>query len=140
MNNIVINKIQSIQRCVERARQEYHSDSEGFDTNYTVQDAAVLNVLRACEQALDLANHIIKSHKMGIPTSSAESFDFLQKQAVIEAELAEKLRKMVHFRNMVVHHYQRMDIEIVRSIIVSDLDDLIQFGDRVKAFVTDSPA
>ncbi len=30
MNDIVINKIQSIQRCVERARQEYRSDPDGF--------------------------------------------------------------------------------------------------------------
>ena len=30
-----------------------------FDTNYTKQDAAVLNVLRACEQAIDLANYLI---------------------------------------------------------------------------------
>ena len=137
MSDIVVNKIQSIQRCVERARQEYETDPAGFDTNYIVQDAAVLNVLQACEQAIDLANHLIKNYKMGIPTSSAESFDLLQKQRVIKVELAEKLRKMVYFRNMVIHQYQRMDIEIVRSVIVSGLDDLIQFGDRVMAFVND---
>ena len=135
MSDIVINKIQSIQRCIERARQEYESDPEGFDTNYTIQDAAVLNVLRACEQAIDLANHIIKSYKMGIPTASAESFDLLQAQGVIEAGLAEKLRKMIHFRNLIIHQYQRMDIEIVRLVIVSGLDDLVQFGDRILAFI-----
>ena len=49
MNDIVINKIQSIQRCVRRAREEYRADSDGFATNYTRQDAALLHVLRACE-------------------------------------------------------------------------------------------
>jgi hypothetical protein len=63
MNDIAINKIQSIQRCTLRAREEYRYDPGGFDTNYTRQDAAVLNILRACEQAIDLANHIIKSYK-----------------------------------------------------------------------------
>ena len=77
MNDIIVNKIQSIQRCVERAREEYLKDPEDFENNYTVQDAAILNILRACELAIDLANHIIKSHKMGIPTSSAESFELL---------------------------------------------------------------
>ena len=51
MKDIVINKIQSIQRCVERAREEFHDDPATFDANYTRQDAAILNVLRACEQA-----------------------------------------------------------------------------------------
>jgi len=80
MNDIVINKIQSIQLCVERAREEYQKNPDGFETDFTRQDAAILNVIRACEQAIDLANHVIKKHKMGIPASSAESFELLQKK------------------------------------------------------------
>ncbi len=135
MNDIVINKIQSIQRCVERARAEYAVDPEGFDANYTKQDAALLNVLRACEQAIDLANHVIKSRKMGIPTSSAESFDLLRQKSIIDPILSERLKKMVHFRNTVIHQYQRMDLDIVKLVIVSGLDDLVQLGDRVVEFV-----
>jgi len=134
MNDIVINKIQSIQRCVERAREEYQSDPDGFDANYSRQDAAVLNVLRACEQAIDLANHIIKTHKMGIPTSSAESFDLLRQRYVIDSGLSEKLKKMINFRNTIIHQYQKMDVTIVKSVIISGLDDLIQFGDRIMEF------
>ena len=131
MNDLVINKIQSIQRCIQRAREEYGSDLEGFDTNYTKQDAAILNVLRACEQAIDLANYMIKKHKLGIPTSSTESFDLLRQKFIIDPSLAEKLKKMVHFRNMVIHQYQQTDMSIVKAIIVSDLNDLIRFGDRI---------
>ncbi|MDI6740928.1 MAG: DUF86 domain-containing protein, partial [Candidatus Edwardsbacteria bacterium] len=83
----------------------------------------------------DLANHIIKIRKMGIPTSSAESFDLLRQKFIIDAALSEKLKKMVHFRNIVIHQYQRIDLEIVKSIVVSGLDDLIQFGDRIVKFV-----
>jgi uncharacterized protein YutE (UPF0331/DUF86 family) len=135
MNDIVTNKIQSIQRCVLRAREEYGADPDGFAINYTRQDAAILNVVRACEQSIDLANHVIKNYKMGIPTASAESFDLLHKQGVITAELAENLRRMVRFRNTVIHQYQRLDLTIVQTVIVSGLDDLIQFGDRVLEFI-----
>lgn len=136
MNDIVLNKIQSIQRCVQRARQEYAADPDSFDTNFTRQDAAILNVLRACEQSIDLANHVIKSSRLGIPTSSGESFDLLQVAGVIEPELSERLQKMVGFRNTVVHHYQRIDTQIVRLVIVSGLDDLIRFGDKVLTYRT----
>ncbi|MFH1115420.1 MAG: DUF86 domain-containing protein [Pseudomonadota bacterium] len=134
MNDIVINKIQSIQRCVQRAREEYESNPDGFDTDYTRQDAAILNVVRACEQAIDLANHVIRKHKMGIPSSSTESFDLLRQKSVIDAPLAERLKRMVHFRNTVIHEYQRTDMNIVRAIIVSELNDLIRFGDRIMEF------
>jgi uncharacterized protein YutE (UPF0331/DUF86 family) len=135
MNDIIINKIQSIQRCVERARQEYGSDPDGFDANYSVQDAAILNVLRACEQAIDLANHIIKAQKTGIPTSSAESFELLHKKFIIDEVLTEKLKRMVNFRNTIIHQYQQMDTAIVKYVIVSGLEDLIQFGDCIMRFI-----
>lgn len=135
MNDIVINKAQSIQRGVRRAREEYAADPKGFDANFTRQDAAVLNVLRACEQAIDLANYVIKSRKLGIPVSSAESFDLLLAHQVITPQLAERLHGMVGFRNAVVHYYQRMDLAIVRAVITSRLDDLTAFGDQVLVFL-----
>lgn len=131
MNDVIINKIQSIQRCIQRAREEYASDPEGFDTNYTRQDASILNVLRACEQAIDLANYVIRQQKLGIPTASTESFDLLRQKSIIDPSLAEKLKKMVHFRNTVIHQYQRTDMSIVKAIITSDLDDLLRFCDRI---------
>jgi uncharacterized protein YutE (UPF0331/DUF86 family) len=134
MNDIIINKIQSIQRCVQRAREEYESDPGDFDSNYTRQDAATLNVLRACEQAIDLANHVIRKHKLGVPNSSTESFDLLRQKFVIEPPLAEKLKKMVHFRNTVIHQYRRTDMNILKAVIVTGLDDLILFGDRIMEF------
>jgi len=139
MNDIVISKIQSIQRCVARAREEFGADPQGFETNFSRQDAALLNVLRACEQAIDLANHMIKTRKMGIPASSADSFDLIRQKAVIDAALAESLKKMVGFRNAVVHQYQQMDLRIVKTVIAAGLDDLIRFGDRVMEFL-DGPA
>ncbi|MFH0729816.1 MAG: DUF86 domain-containing protein [Pseudomonadota bacterium] len=140
MNDIVINKIQSIQRCVERARQEYAFDPDGFGTNFSRQDAALLNVLRACEQAIDLANHIIKTQKMGVPTSSAESFDLLRQKLIIDMTLSEKLKKMVGFRNTVTHAYQRLDLSVAKAVIASGLDDLIRFGDRILSFINGPPS
>lgn len=133
MNDIIINKVQSIQRCIARAREEYYKDPDSFAENYTLQDAAILNVLRACEQSIDLANHLVQVYQLGIPVASAQSFELLQAKGIIESALAEKLKHMVRFRNIVIHQYQRADIEIVQQIIVSGLDDLITFGDRVMA-------
>jgi uncharacterized protein YutE (UPF0331/DUF86 family) len=136
MNDIVINKIQSIQRCIARARAEYSADPDNFATNFTRQDAAVMNVLRACEQSIDLANHLIKTHKMGIPTSSSESFALLAEQGVIDNELRQKLINMVHFRNTIVHQYQKMDIAIVKAVIETGMDDLIRLGDNIMAWTS----
>lgn len=133
MNDIVVNKIQSIQRCVMRAREEYGSAANDFDVNFTAQDAAVLNVVRACEQAIELANVVIKERRLGVPVTSAESFDLLQQSDVIDGALAGRLKRMTGFRNVVIHNYQRVEIAIVASVIETGLDDLVLFGDRIRA-------
>ena len=129
MNDIMINKVQSIQRCIARAREEYCLAGDLFRTDHTHQDAAILNITRACEQAIDLANHVIKTGKMGIPSSSAESFALLTAKHIISPELQENMRNMVGFRNIVVHEYQKLNIEIVEAVIKTGLDDLLEFTD-----------
>ncbi len=127
MNDVAINKVQSIQRCVERAREEYRLAGDRFADDYSRQDAAILNITRACEQAIDLANHVIKQNKLGIPTSSAESFELLAKKNIIAPETEEKIRRMVGFRNIAVHQYQRLNTGIVEAVLVSGLDDVLAF-------------
>jgi uncharacterized protein YutE (UPF0331/DUF86 family) len=49
---------------------------------------------------------------------------------VFDQELADKLQKMVGFRNSIVPHYQRVNMQIVRTVITSGLDNLVAFDDR----------
>ncbi len=134
MNDIIVNKIQSIQRCVKRAREEYKAAGKNFREDDTRQDAAILNVVRACEQAIDLANHIIRMLKAGIPNESKEAFSRIAEGGVITPELSGKLEKMTGFRNIIVHSYQDTDINIVISVIEKDMSDLIEFTEAVKTY------
>lgn len=128
MNDVLISKAQSIQRCVARAREEFHLAGDGFDTDYTRQDAAMLNVTRACEQAIDLANHVVKQGKLGVPTDSAESFSLLARGGIIPEELSRRLQKMIGFRNTAIHEYQGLNIAIVRAVITGNTGDLLEFS------------
>jgi uncharacterized protein YutE (UPF0331/DUF86 family) len=130
MHDVVINKVQSIQRCVKRAREEYRQ-AKDFVTDYTRQDAAVLNVLRACELSIDLAAYIISRRKLGLPTSSREAFELLRDAGLIPSQLCDRLLRMVGFRNIAVHAYQSLDMKIVASVIQKDLDDLLAFADAI---------
>jgi uncharacterized protein YutE (UPF0331/DUF86 family) len=131
MNDVVINKVQSIQRCILRAREEYAEAGAEFLLDYTRQDAAILNVIRACETAIDLANYVIRKRKLGIPTKSRESFELLARAGVISRTLAGKLGGMVGFRNVAVHAYQELDLDKTAAVIEYGLDDLLEFADAI---------
>ncbi len=104
-----------------------------FKTNYLLQDAAVLNIIPACETALNLANMLIRKRRLGIPSESRESFRILTREQLLERSLAARLQKMVGFRNLAVHRYQDLNLDIVEAVIRTNLDDLLVFAKAVQA-------
>lgn len=139
MNDIVLNKKESIERCIKQIRTYYAVPSElSFAEDYMKQDSIAINLQRACEQCIDLANHTIKARKLGLPKESRESFALLAAAGLIPGELSKKLEGMVGFRNILVHQYQRMEIGLMVQVIEHNLDDLVVFSDFiVKAFNTE---
>lgn len=128
MSDVRLAKVASIQRSVQRAREEFAAAGDRFKEDLTRQDAAVLNVLRACETAIDLANLLVRERALGVPQSAREGFRLLADANLIPQELATKLQKMVGFRNVAVHRYRDLDLAVLASIIQRDLEDLLRFS------------
>jgi len=124
-DDVLINKAATIERCVARVREEYAADPEGFSQNYTRQDAAILNIQRACEAALDMGHHLIRREHLGVPQSARDVFTLLAQGGWIDAALAEALKRMVGFRNIAVHDYQALHLPIVERIITLHLDEFL---------------
>jgi uncharacterized protein YutE (UPF0331/DUF86 family) len=132
MNDIVLNKKESIERCIKQVRTYYQLPAQGaFEEDYLRQDAIALNLQRACEQCIDLANHAIRVRKLGLPKESKDSFRLLAANNIIPRDLASHLEGMVGFRNVLVHEYQRMNIQIMIDVIENRLDDMLLFVDRI---------
>ena len=107
-DDVLLNKAATIERCVARAREEYSSDPDGFADNPTRQDAAILNIQRACEAALDIGQHLIRREKLGLPQSARDVFTLLAAAGWIEADLADALKRMVGFRNIAAVSYTHL--------------------------------
>lgn len=106
VDDVVLNKAVSIERCVARARDEYFKDPAGFAEDFTRQDSAILNIQRACEAALDEGHHLVRRERLGVPQGARDVFTLLARGGWIDESLAESLRRMVGFRNIAVHEYQ----------------------------------
>ena len=127
-DDVLINKAATIERCVARAREEYFSDPATFATNFTRQDAAILNIQRACEAALDMGQHLIRRDRLGVPQSARDVFTLLAQAGRIEQPLAEALQRMVGFRNIAVHDYQTLQLPITVAIIEKHLDEFLDYS------------
>jgi uncharacterized protein YutE (UPF0331/DUF86 family) len=128
MMDVVLNKKESIERSIKQIRLYYGLPSDlPFEKDYLKQDAIAANLQRITEQAIDIANHLVKKKKLGLPKDSRESFDILAKEGIIPADLSAKLKGMIGFRNVLVHDYRKLDLGIMCDVIEHHLDDLIDF-------------
>ncbi len=130
-DDVLINKAATIERCVKRAREEYQRGPDTFATDYTRQDAAILNIQRACEAALDMGQHLIRRERLGVPQSARDVFTLLAQGSWIDAALADSLKRMVGFRNIAVHDYQALQLPITVAIIEKHLDEFLDYSKAV---------
>lgn len=133
MDDIILNKAAIIERCLKRIREDYEGYEEEFKTSFLRQDAIILNLQRACEASIDLAAHIIRVKKLGLPQTSRDMFSLLQEAELIDAQLSDRLQKMTGFRNIAVHNYQKLDLAIVQHLIEHRLSDIQAFSSAMLA-------
>jgi len=131
-DDVTLNKVAVIERCLRRVAEDYQGQPARLE-NFTIQDAIVLNVQRACEAAIDLAMHVVAQRRLGVPQDARNAFDLLHREGLITADLAHRLKAMVGFRNIAVHEYQQMQLVILQRILAERLGDLTEFGRRVLA-------
>ncbi len=131
MPDVVLNKVQTIERCLKRIREEYVGYEKVFATEYAKQDSVILNLERASQACIDIATHIVKVKGLGLPNSSRELFVLLLDDQIISAKTSEQMQGMVGFRNIAVHDYQNLNLEIVVAIIERHLSDFEGFVDEV---------
>ena len=110
-----------------RIREEYIGYEAEFEENYTKQDSVILNLERASQATIDIATHIVKMKKLGLPNTSREVFDLLLHDEIISQRSCQQMQGMVGFRNIAVHDYQNLNIEIIIAIVEKHLGDFERF-------------
>jgi uncharacterized protein YutE (UPF0331/DUF86 family) len=128
-DDILLNKAAIIERCIRRIGEEARA-CPGYD-DFSHVDALTLNIERACQASIDMAMHVVAERHLGVPQSNAEAFALLEKSGIISAELSKSLRGMAGFRNIAVHQYEELDMDILRWVVETGHRDWIKLGDAL---------
>lgn len=133
-DDIILNKVDTIERCIIRIRDVYDFEPENLK-DYTLQDSIILNLQRAIEATIDIAMHIVSERKLGLPQSSRDSFEILLENNIISDLILLKINDMIGFRNIAVHNYQKLNLDILQKIIEVHLIDFREFIDAIINYV-----
>jgi uncharacterized protein YutE (UPF0331/DUF86 family) len=81
----------------------------------------------AIEAGVDVAQHVCASEGWDPPRDNGDAIRLLGVHGVLSADLADRLRRAVGFRNVLVHDYVEVDDGIVLDRLgnLADLDDFV---------------
>lgn len=132
VDDVVINKSAALETALKRIGEEYQNNPINLQ-NTTKQESVILNLQRACESAIDLAMHVVAVKNLGVPQTSRDAFDLLYQGALVSEELAGRMKRMVGFRNIAIHQYEKLNLNVLESIIVNHLEDFRAFVVAIKS-------
>ena len=127
-------KIAHINKSVERLSQKANVSLKEFKSDADLQDVIIHNLQLAIQGAIDIASHIISDEGWGVPNTLVGLFDILKEHKVLDEKITDVMRRMVGFRNIIVHEYDEVDLDKVHQILTSRLDDFNGFLKQIITF------
>lgn len=83
------------------------------------------------ELCVDIANHVISDKGYRVPVGYADTFKVLKEEGIFHGELQEAMEKMAKFRNILVHHYDRIEPSIMVDILNHRLKDFLRYREAI---------
>lgn len=126
MERILSYKISRIEHALKRIDEVYNNTPSKL-TKLTEQDSIVINMVRCYETSMDLIYHVIGEKKLGIPKNKEDAISILERDDVIDKDLAISLYKVAGFCRQAFKTDRIEDTTILESILTKHIDDFKKF-------------
>lgn len=124
---LILRKLAELDQYLRQVKEYARISVEEYQSSWKTQRIIERTLQMMIETCVDIAGHIISDKAFRTPTSYSDTFKVLHENGVLPTGLFAKMEKMAKFRNIVVHHYDSIDAEIVVGILKRDLDDFMGF-------------
>jgi uncharacterized protein YutE (UPF0331/DUF86 family) len=112
--------------------QEYSTITvKEYSKDWKIQRIVERTLQMMIELCVDITNHVIADKKYRVPTSYGDTFQVLEEEGLISDEQCNIMKKMAQFRNIIVHHYDKVDETIVVNILRQNLKDFFEYRDSI---------
>ena len=132
---LILRKLAELDQYLRQMKEYARISVEEYQSSWKTQRIIERTLQMMIETSVDVAGHIISDKAFRTPTSYSDTFKVLHENGVLPTSLFAKMEKMAKFRNVVVHHYDTIDAEIVVGILKRDLKDFSGFQAAVVALL-----
>ena len=131
--SVIENKISSNRKYLKILKRYTVYSRQEIEKNVDVRGAVERYLYLAAQASIDLAEAVIAYKGFRKPTTMSETFYILNEEDIVSGELTEKMVRMVGFRNVMAHDYEKVNYDIVYDVLQNRLADVAEFIERIEA-------
>ena len=128
---LILRKLSELDEYYRQIKEYQNITVDRYSGDWKIQRIIERTPQMMIETCVDIAGHIIADKEFRIPKSYADTFKVFSEEKILDSKLSAALEKMAKFRNIVVHHYDKVDAEIVVAIMKNNLTDFINYKDAI---------
>jgi uncharacterized protein YutE (UPF0331/DUF86 family) len=87
------------------------------------------------DEVIDINNHFIRYGSFKIPESFQSSFLVLAENNILPESFAKKIAPVVGLRNRLVHRYEKIDLDLLLSLVRKNKEDFIEYVKYIFQFI-----
>lgn len=132
---VIRTKIAEIREGLELVKRHLPKSFDEFEPLGIVKDGIYKRMEFCIENVFDICAIIDTDLKLGVPSSDEDILKILVRNGIFDVKMAEMLRSMKGFRNIVVHRYGGIDDSLAYEFLSNNLGDFDEFIEKVTEFV-----
>jgi len=137
---LLLRKLAELEEYLGQIREYSNIIVKEYSEDWKTQRIVERTLQMMIEICADVGGHIISDRGYRIPKTYADTFRVLYESKVIKKNLFERMERMAKFRNILVHHYDKVDAGIVVGILKSNLNDFLSYKDVIINLLRDFEA
>lgn len=130
-NGIIERKLRIIEENISDIKSWNILSLQQIKESSLLQKATERALQISIEVMIDVSERILALNEIEPANTSAENMKKLEQIGIIRS--FDDYANMVRFRNFIVHRYEKIDIEIIYSIIKNNLYLFTQFVDEIRS-------
>jgi uncharacterized protein YutE (UPF0331/DUF86 family) len=125
-------RLLKLEEVVSRLEELRSLTTEDLKRSYRDAWAVERGLQLGAETVLDIGNHILSAHFGVSAEDHEEVVQLLARHGVLSPDLRHRLAGLGGFRNILVHDYLRLDLELVADALKRAPADLSDFAAEVR--------
>ncbi|MCK8828005.1 DUF86 domain-containing protein [Natroniella acetigena] len=128
-----VSKVNEYLDFLREIKQDY--SLEEFKSNPMVYGSTERFLHLTIEALIDIGNHLIADQGLGRVEAYSDIPKILYQNNYLDQDLKDIFIKIVGFRNVLVHDYMEVDLDIVHSVVNDNLEDLVDILKEFACFL-----